>query len=85
MLGKMTNMPVNNQKARNDALRSLNQEEYDRLASQQTEGITKGIGKAVEKAKSETELKWEEFADAFLGTDVFADKTKGLDKHNVMK
>jgi len=43
MLSKMTNMSVNNQKARNAALRSLNQEEYDRLIQEQTQAVNDAL------------------------------------------
>ena len=76
ILNMATNMPINNQKNRDAALRSLNEEEYDRIIAERTA--------AVSKDKTEFQKKWEELASAMIGGDAFKDESN-LNKGKIAK
>lgn len=65
VLNMATDMPINNQKNRDAALRSLNTEEYDRIIAERKS--------AMSKDKTEFQKKWEELASVMLGGDAFTD------------
>ena len=76
VLNMATNMPINNQKNRDVALRSLNAEEYDRIIAERKA--------AVSKDKTEFQKKWEELASAMIGGDAFKDESN-LNKGKIAK
>lgn len=80
MLGVMTGMPVNNQNARDAALRSINEQGYDKAIEERTEAARKKL----EEEKQQFDKEWQELTDAMIGGDAFKKESK-TNKEKILK
>lgn len=78
MLKIMTGMPVNNQKNRDNALRSLNEEVYDQIIE-----MRENEKRLEEEANSFTG-KWKQFEESIIGTNYWSNET-AMNKGKIAK
>ena len=78
MLKIMTGMPVNNQKNRDSALRSLNEELYDQIIEMRENE------KRLEEEANSFAGKWKQFEESIIGTNYWANET-AMNKGKIAK